>query len=75
MTSEAEQRKMFGITMAEVVAEKPKFEDPGMWAMSILSDVQEIISRRYDPTSLERARQWINKAKYWIDAQRHFPTE
>lgn len=72
--SEDQQRQMFGMTLDQVIAEKPKFEAPGMWAMSILSDVQEMLSRiplekRPDPVILERARQWINKAKYWVDIQ------
>jgi hypothetical protein len=68
---EEQQRQMFGMTLDQVIAEKPKYETPGMWAMSILSDVQETLARlhRADPVVLDRARQWINKAKYWIDVQ------
>lgn len=71
MGHEEQQRQMFGMTLDQVIAEKPKYETPGMWAMSILSDVQETLARlhRVDPVILERARQWINKAKYWIDVQ------
>lgn len=66
---------MFGMTLDQVIAEKPKFENPGLWAMSILSDVQEMLARlpsdrNPDPVILDRARQWINKAKYWIDVER-----
>jgi hypothetical protein len=58
---------MFGMSKAQVVAEKPKFERPGMWAMSILSDAQETIARSGTAEARERARRWINKAKFWID--------
>lgn len=64
------QRQMFGLTLDEVIAEKPKHTDAGMWAMSILSDVQELVSSEMDAGARERARRWINKAKYWIDVQR-----
>jgi hypothetical protein len=74
MGNEEQQRQMFGMTLDQVISEKPKFENPGLWAMSILSDVQESLARlspnRPDPVILDRARQWINKAKYWIDVQR-----
>lgn len=74
MANEEQQRQMFGMTLDQVIAEKPKYENPGLWAMSILSDVQESLARlsgsRPDPVILDRARQWINKAKYWIDVQR-----
>jgi len=78
MNDEADQRKMFGTTLSKVIAEKPKFADPGLWAISILSEVQELISSSYVPwgiegTSIERARKLINKAKYWIDVQRPDP--
>jgi hypothetical protein len=63
------ERQMFGMTLDQVIAEKPKYESAGMWAMSILSDVQELIARDSSATARERARQWINKAKYWIDIQ------
>lgn len=71
MGTEEQQRQMFGMTLDQVIAEKPKYETPGMWAMSILSDVQEMLAglRRADPVMLDRARQWINKAKYWVDVQ------
>ena len=69
--SEEEKRQrqlaMFGITLEQVIAEKPKFQKPGMWAMSILSDVQELLVRDGSTQARERGRQWINKAKFWID--------
>lgn len=71
MTTPEEQRRMFGLTLDEVIAEKPAFYDPGLFAMAILSDVQGLLERSGDDrTARERARQWINKAKYWIDQQR-----
>lgn len=75
MDNEERQYQLFGMTFDQVIAEKPKHTDAGMWAMSILSDVQELIARRPDAAALERARQWINKAKYWIDVQRPSPRE
>lgn len=59
--------QMFGMTREQLVSEKPKFYKPSMYAMSILSDVQELLARKPDSRQLERARQWINKAKFWID--------
>jgi hypothetical protein len=75
VADEDRQRQMFGMTLDQVISEKPKFENPGLWAMSILSDVQEMLARipsdrKPDPVILDRARQWINKAKYWIDVER-----
>lgn len=60
--------QMFGMTQEQVVAEKfNKFDRPGMWAASILSDVQRLLERKPNAVDLDRARQWINKAKFWID--------
>jgi hypothetical protein len=42
-----------------------------MWAMSILSDVQELLARLPFTPRGERARQWINKSKFWIDVCEH----
>lgn len=38
-----------------------------MWGLMILSDAQEVLLIGRD---LERARQYINKAKYWIGTAR-----
>lgn len=70
MSQEGVERRMFGKTLAQVVAEKPAFVGPDMMAMSILSDVQELILRSRDAASATIARQWINKAKYWIEQTR-----
>ena len=66
------QIEMFGMTVEQVEAEKPEFYGPGLWAMSILSDVQELVSRNPTDDDLELARQWINKAKHWIHEARDF---
>ena len=65
MTIEEQEVLMFGMTKEQVIAERSSLYTEHMWAMSILSDVQEIIK---SPTvdNLETARQWINKAKFWI---------
>ncbi len=69
--SPEEQRKrqeaMFGMSMEDVITEKPGFEEPGMYAMMILSDAQEALSRSGSEETREKVRKWINKAKYWID--------
>lgn len=58
--------KRYGCTLAEVKEEmegRTKFNSQIlMYAMAILSDAQHTMES--DP---ETARQWINKAKYWID--------
>lgn len=38
---------------------------PQIAAVSVLSDVQELLSRNPGPAELEKARQWINISK-WI---------
>ena len=74
--TEAEQiaweLQCYGMTEAEVLAEKPEFTDPLMYAMSILSDVQHLMKSRTRPPSenAETARQWINKAKFWMGLTR-----
>lgn len=61
--SEDLERKMFGETVEEMKRAKPGFYSDGLYAMSILSDVQEILVTTGD---IETARQWINKAKFFI---------
>lgn len=68
--SPAQEKQMFGITREQVVAEKPERTGAGMWAMSILSDVQGLLELDGSARARERARQWINQAKYWIDTIR-----
>jgi hypothetical protein len=73
--SEQEKRqvRMFGCTeaqMREAVEESLtfRFSGPGMMAMSILSDAQEMINTEYGEVNYMRAedsRQAINRAK-WI---------
>lgn len=61
MTHE-EEMKMFGATIADLVKSKPEMISDLDYAISILSDAQECISME----SGERARQYINRAKYFI---------
>ena len=65
MISIAEQEKMFGLTTEQMELEKPEYIDNLMWAMSILSDVQHVMNHNQ-----EQARQWVNKAKFWISEER-----
>lgn len=66
--------KMFGMSGEQIEKEfqnsllffdKASGPDRLMYAMGILSDVQELIERD-SHDDLEVARQWINKAKYHI---------
>jgi len=59
---------VFGKSMDRVITEKPDYYSCGMWAMAILSDTQELLSMRdgRSASRAETARQYINKAKYWI---------
>jgi hypothetical protein len=53
---------MFGETTNAMEAVKPAFYSNIMYAMAILSDAQEMIERHDEET----ARQYINKAKYFL---------
>lgn len=69
--SEERQVKMFGTTIAQMTSAKPLYMSNGMYAMSILSDVQELLNFvRDDREVQEQCRQYINKAKYFIDQDR-----
>jgi hypothetical protein len=57
----AKEVKMFGETVAAMESMKPEFVSNEMYAMMILSDAQEMMN--FD---METARQFINKAKYYI---------
>jgi hypothetical protein len=57
------QTMMFGMPLANVVAEKPDFYTPIAWATTILSDAQESMEHG----CLEMARQYINVAKFWMN--------
>ena len=57
------QKEMFGCFRQELIDSKPPFVSDLMYAMMILSDAQEVISR----DQKELARQYINRAKYFID--------
>lgn len=77
--TDAEKReiRMYGCTvneMREAVAESLtfRFSGPGLYAMSILSDAQEMIAHDTDGTysfmQVEDARQAINRAKWVISS-------
>lgn len=65
------EKRMFGCTIKEVEDVGRFYRSNKMAAMSILSDVQEIINpeSEWGGHSLEEARQWINKAKYLISKE------
>jgi len=59
--------KMFGCTEAELVAAVKQQAFRGeelMFAASILSDAQEVISGEFGEPDVETARQFINRAKF-----------
>lgn len=64
------ERRMFGRTVAtldEALADKSP-RDIAMYAMSVLSDAQEMIQRgQVTPSDANAARQLMNVAKYAID--------
>lgn len=64
------ERRMFGRTIAsldEVLADKSP-RDIAMFAMSVLSDAQEMIQRgQVTPSDANTVRQLMNMAKYAID--------
>jgi len=65
MTTEFEKKTQidcFGCTVESMLKSKPAFVDTEMYAVQILSDAQEELSRGNG----EIARQYINKAKYFI---------
>lgn len=77
------EKKMFGETIEQMEKAKPGFYDNGLYAAAILSDVQEVLARldqaigepangasQLFKNELELSRQWINKAKYFIDQAR-----
>jgi hypothetical protein len=71
MDTQDTERKMFGETIAQMTSAKPAYMSNGMYAMSILSDVQELLNFvRDDREVQEQCRQYINKAKYFIDLDR-----
>ena len=58
---EERQVMMFGETVKDMTESKPEFLSNTEYAMSILSDAQEVLS-----VNPNLARQFINKAKYFI---------
>lgn len=63
-TKEDHQRKMYGMTEAELFAEwkMSLVDDPSFYAFCILSDAQELMAMG----ELEASNRLINKAKFWI---------
>lgn len=55
--------RMFGATQKDVIRFKPENTPALEWALSLLSDAQEI--RKFDEG---KANQYINQAKFWISA-------
>ena len=53
------------VKKGDMLDTKPELMDSGLYAIAILSDVQEILN-----ANPEMARQWINKAKYFIGLSR-----
>ena len=53
--------QMFGEPVDDMIKAKPEFITNLMYAVMILSDAQEVLK-----TNRERARQFINKAKFFI---------
>jgi hypothetical protein len=62
MTNEQET-KMFGETVEEMLKNKKDYLGNSEYAMMILSDAKSVLKSFEDK---ERARQYINKAKYFI---------
>jgi hypothetical protein len=56
----------FGCTAESLRESKPAFYSPLMYAMAILSDAQEEAAGG----NMERVRQYINRAKMFIDEER-----
>ena len=66
----AEEIKMFGETIKAMSKERPPFYGELMYACAILSDAQEVMKR-----NPELARQFINKAKWFMTGPLRKETE
>ena len=73
------ERQMFGETVNQMEDAKPSYSSNRLYAMSILSDVQEVLAQLDESIGepanqasqavkqhLETSRQWINKAKFFL---------
>lgn len=58
------EKQCYGCTEAALDAAMDDAFDPLMLAMSILSDAQEVISGEFGDPDTERARKYMNRAKY-----------
>lgn len=61
-TDKDKQQMMFGCELKDLIESKPSFVSNNMYAMMILSDAQAEI----EIGNSERARVYINRAKYFI---------
>lgn len=75
-----DETKMFGETVKQMKAAKPSFYSNNMYAMDILRDAQEglhllsaydTVTQEEAITAIERCRQLINKAKFFIEEDRN----
>lgn len=64
MTTQERERKMFGLTLAEL--KEFAGADPLRWSVSIMSDAQELASLG----DHEGARMALNRAKWLVDTYR-----
>lgn len=68
MTTEAQQIKTYGCTIAQLESDLPDYliKDSGsdllLYAMSIISDAQHML----EMGDAETSRQFMNKAKYYV---------
>ena len=58
------EKQCYGCTQAALDAAMDDAIDPLMLAMGILSDAQEVISGEFGEPDTERARKFMNRAKY-----------
>lgn len=58
------EKQCYGCTEAALNQAMDDAIDPLMLAMSILSDAQEVISGEFGEPDTERARKYMNRAKY-----------
>lgn len=75
-----DETKMFGETVKQMKAAKPSFYSNNMHAVDILRDAQEglhllsaydTVTQEEAITAIERCRQLINKAKFFIEEDRN----
>lgn len=70
--------EMFGMDIEDVKAMKPDRMGPGMWAMSMLSDMQEWMESgpiEVATDAKHHLRHGMNMVKYWIEESRHVESD